>query len=165
MRRRRSLRAVRVDVGQPLAGDADAVAPLDAVTMRDGAAQALAPVGPGEACLAAAPDAAAGATLLQGGPALQRLQIECACRGGVTAVRVRTPRLRLVRAAGSGDAFIDAAFACVADAVGRWAASPYRSSRTASQARWPMRPSMRSWWWAAPAAAERRHRAYARLDR
>src|SRR5260370_2266137 len=38
-----------VDVGQPLPGDADAVAPIDGVVIRDGAAQALAPVGPGAA--------------------------------------------------------------------------------------------------------------------
>src|ERR1700737_1685670 len=33
--------AVRIDVGQPLPADADAVAPLDAVTGRNGQAQAL----------------------------------------------------------------------------------------------------------------------------
>lgn len=110
--------AVRVDVGQPLAGDADAVAPLDAVTVRDGVAQALAPVGPGDGVLAAGADAGRGATLLEAGRPLQRLQIEVLAAAGVTAVRVRTPRLRLVRARRSGDAFIDAAFACVADAIG-----------------------------------------------
>ena len=35
--------AARIDVGQPLAGDADAVTPLDALTVRNGMAQALAP--------------------------------------------------------------------------------------------------------------------------
>lgn len=109
--------AVRVDVGQPVAGDADAVAPLDAVTVRDGVAQALAPVGPGDGVLAAGGDAARGATLLEAGRPLQRLQIEVLAAAGITAVRVRTPRLRLVRAR-SGDAFIDAAIACVADAIG-----------------------------------------------
>jgi molybdopterin molybdotransferase len=110
--------AVRVDVGQPLAGDADAVAPLDAVTIRNGVAQALAPVGPGDGVLAAGADAARGATLLEAGRPLERLQIEVLAAAGVTAVRVRTPRLRLVRARRSGDAFIDAAFVCVADAIG-----------------------------------------------
>src|SRR5262249_44467787 len=43
--------AVWIDVGEPLPGDADAVAPLDGVAMRDAAAQALAPVGPGEGAL------------------------------------------------------------------------------------------------------------------
>src|SRR3954471_21569289 len=36
--------AVRIYVGQPLAGDADAVTPLDALTVRHGMAQTLAPV-------------------------------------------------------------------------------------------------------------------------
>src|SRR5712691_4542332 len=36
--------ATRIDVGQPLPPQTDAVAPLDAVTLRKGAAQALAPV-------------------------------------------------------------------------------------------------------------------------
>src|SRR5215471_19239670 len=43
--------AVRIDVGQPLPAGADAVAPLDAVTLRDGQAQALAQVGPGDGVL------------------------------------------------------------------------------------------------------------------
>src|SRR5258708_778874 len=59
--------AVRIDVGQPLPPDADAVAPLDAVTGRNGQAQALAPVGPGEGVLAAGADIAAGATLVAAG--------------------------------------------------------------------------------------------------
>ena len=59
-----------------------------------------------------------GTTLLEAGRRLARLQIEVLAAAGVTAVRVRTPRLRLVRAGRSGDAFIDAAFACVADAIG-----------------------------------------------
>jgi molybdopterin molybdotransferase len=109
--------AVRVDAGQPVAGDADAVAPLDAVTVRDGVAQALAPVGPSDGVLAAGGDAARGATLLEAGRPLQRLQIEVLVAAGITGVRVRTPRLRLVRAR-SGDAFIDAAIVCVADAIG-----------------------------------------------
>ena len=50
--------AVWVDVGEPLPGDADAVAPLDGVAMRDGAAQALAPVGPGEGVLPPGADVA-----------------------------------------------------------------------------------------------------------
>src|SRR5262245_21155668 len=56
--------AMRVDVGEPLPRDADAVAPLDAVAVRDGAAQALAPIGPGEGVLAAGVDGGRGATLL-----------------------------------------------------------------------------------------------------
>src|SRR5258708_3033465 len=62
--------AMRIDVGDPLPGEADAVAPLDVVVTRDGAAEALAPVGPGEGVLPVAAEAAAGATLLASGRAL-----------------------------------------------------------------------------------------------
>jgi molybdopterin molybdotransferase len=110
--------AVRIDVGQPLTGDADAVTPLDTVTMRNGVAQALAPVGPGDGVLSAGADVARGATLLEAGRRLARLQIEVLAAAGITSVRIRTPRLRLVRVGQRGDAFIDAAFACVADAIG-----------------------------------------------
>jgi molybdopterin biosynthesis enzyme len=110
--------AVRIDVGQSLPDDADAVTPLDAVTIGNGVAQALAPVGPGEGVLSPGADAARGATLLEAGRRLARRQIEVLAAAGVAAVRIRTPRLRLVRGGQGGDAFIDAAFACVADAIG-----------------------------------------------
>src|SRR5258708_36935212 len=45
--------AARIDVGQPLAGDADAVTPLDALTVRNGMAQPLVPGGPGDGVLSA----------------------------------------------------------------------------------------------------------------
>jgi len=109
--------AVWVDVGEPLPGDADAVAPLDAVAMRDGAAQALAPVGPGEGVLPPGADVARGATLLPAGRRLGGLEIALLAAAGVAEARVRAPRLRLVRAAPGSDAVIDAAIACIADAI------------------------------------------------
>jgi molybdopterin biosynthesis enzyme len=39
--------AIRIDMGEALPSNADAVAALDAVTMRNGEAQALSPVAPG----------------------------------------------------------------------------------------------------------------------
>jgi len=109
--------AVWVDVGEPLPGDADAVAPLDGVAMRDGAAQALAPVGPGEGVLPPGADVACGATLLPAGRRLGGLEIALLAAAGVAEARVRAPRLRLVRAAPGDDAVIDAAIACIADAI------------------------------------------------
>ena len=84
--------AVRVDVGEALPPADDAVAPLDAVTIRDGVPHALAPVGPGEGVLPAGADAAPGTTLLQAG---RRLDGERRAAEGVQAdvngadVRVR----------------------------------------------------------------------------
>src|SRR5215470_8346208 len=48
--------AARVDAGQPLPADTDAVASVDSVTIRNGRAEALAPVTSGEGVLAAGAD-------------------------------------------------------------------------------------------------------------
>jgi molybdopterin molybdotransferase len=109
--------AVRIDLGQPLPGDTDAVAPLDAVMFRDRQAQALAPVGPGEGVLAAGADIAGGAALLQAGRRLGRGQVALLAAARITTVQVRAPRLRLLRTRPGGDAFIDAAAECIADAI------------------------------------------------
>jgi molybdopterin molybdotransferase len=110
--------AVWVDVGEALPGDADAVAPLDVVAVRDGAAQALAPVGAGEGALPTGADVAPGTTLLRAGRRLGGIEIALLAAAGVAEVRVRAPRLRLVRAAPGSDAVMDAAIGCIADAVG-----------------------------------------------
>ena len=130
--------AVRVDVGQPLAGDADAVAPLDAVTVRNGAAQALAPVGPGDGVLAAGADAAPRDHAAASGPSLCSV-----CRSRCWPRRVSRPCAFARRdcawcAPGrSGDAFIDAAFACVADAIGSHGRRRrHRRAGRPRQARW-----------------------------
>jgi molybdopterin molybdotransferase len=108
--------AMRVDVGEPLPPGTDAVAPLDAVTVRGALAQALAPVGPGEGVLTAGADIARGTTLLTAGRRLDRLRVALLAAAGVRAVRIRAPRLRLVRAR-RDDAIIDTAVGCIADAI------------------------------------------------
>jgi molybdopterin molybdotransferase len=108
--------AMRVDAGEPLPPGTDAVAPLDAVTIRGGLAQALAPVGPGEGVLATGADIARGTTLLTAGRRLDRLRIALLATAGVGAVRIRAPRVRLVGARG-GDAVIDTAVGSIADAI------------------------------------------------
>jgi molybdopterin molybdotransferase len=110
--------AVRVDVGEPLPGDADAVAPLDAVAIRNGTPQALAPVGPGEGVLPAGADGMRGAILLPAGRRLGGVEVALLAVAGAAEVRVRAPRLRLARAGSGSDAVIDAAISCIADAVG-----------------------------------------------
>jgi molybdopterin molybdotransferase len=109
--------AVRIDVGQPLPSGADAVAPFDAVTGRNGQAQALAPIGPGEGVLATGADVASGATLLPAGRRLGRAQLALLGAAGVTTVRIRAPRVRLLCTRPGGDAIIDAAAQCIADAI------------------------------------------------
>src|SRR5262249_58402729 len=96
---------------------AAAVARPEAVGVREGAAQALGPVTPGEGVLPASADVAAGATLLAAGRSLGGVEIAILTAAGVTHVRVRAPRLRLVRAAPTGDAVIDAVIACIVNAI------------------------------------------------
>src|SRR5207248_2847851 len=109
--------ALRLDAGEALPDGADAVAPLDAVAIRDGAAHALAPVSPGEGVLPAAADGAPGATFLAAGRHLGGVEIALLTAIGVVAISVRVPRLRLVRAGPAGDPVIDAAVRYLADAV------------------------------------------------
>jgi molybdopterin molybdotransferase len=110
--------ARRVDVGEPLPAGTDAVAPLDAVTIRDGVAQALAPSGPGEGVLPAGADVGRGATFMQAGRRLDRLHVGLLAAAGVARVSIRAPRLRLVRSGRRDDVIIDTALACIADAIG-----------------------------------------------
>src|SRR5262245_41584058 len=110
--------AAWVDVGEALPGDADAVAPLDAVAIRDDAAQALVPVGPGEGAVPTGADVARGTTLLRAGRRCGGVEVVLLAAAGVAERRVRTPRLRLVRAAPGSDVVIDAAIGCIADAIG-----------------------------------------------
>jgi molybdopterin molybdotransferase len=109
--------ALRLDVGEPLPDGADAVAPLDAVAIRDGVAHALAPLSPGEGVLPAAADVAPGATFLPAGRRLGGVEIALLTAAGVAEVALRAPRLRLVRAGPAGDAVIEAAIGYLADAV------------------------------------------------
>jgi molybdopterin biosynthesis enzyme len=109
--------AVRIDVGQPLPDDSDAVAPFDAVEIRNGVAQALAPVGPGEGVLPASGDVVGGTTLLQAGAHLDRVQIALLGMAGIREVRIRQPRIRLLRARAERDAVIEAAADLIAGAI------------------------------------------------
>jgi molybdopterin molybdotransferase len=108
--------AMRVDVGEPLPARADAVALLDAVTVRGGSAQALAPVAPGEGVLAAGADIARGTTLLTAGRRLDGLRIALLAAADVRAVRIRAPRVHLVPTRGD-DVVIDAAIGLIADTI------------------------------------------------
>jgi molybdopterin molybdotransferase len=93
---------VRVDAGEAMPADADAVAMLDAVQMRGADASALAAVAPGEGVLAPNADASAGLQLRLAGARLRRIDVALLSTLGVERVLVRQPRVRVVRA-GAGD--------------------------------------------------------------
>src|SRR6267142_136346 len=64
-----------LDVGEALPDGADAVAPVDAVEFRGAAAQALAPVAPGEGVLPRGADAVSGEALRQAGEPIRRTDL------------------------------------------------------------------------------------------
>jgi molybdopterin molybdotransferase len=104
-----------VEVGAPLPPDADAVLPPDAVTMRDGVAEATATVVPGDGVLAAGADAAPGRPLCRAGARIRALDVAVLRAAGIPRVAVRTPRLRVVTA----NVFIDAVDDTVAPLIAR----------------------------------------------
>jgi molybdopterin molybdotransferase len=107
--------AVRVDVGEPLPAEADAVAEIDAVVVRDGAAQAIAAVTSGDGVLPAGADADGRTALVHAGRRLGA--VAAAALGGtqVSRIRIREPRLRVVRS--RAEPIIDTAAAMVARAI------------------------------------------------
>jgi molybdopterin biosynthesis enzyme len=106
----------RVDVGEPLPLDTDAVAPLEALLVRQRQAEALAPVGAGEGVLPPGADVSAGKVLRRAGERLQTIDIAVLIAAGIGPVSVREPWIKIVRA-GAADAVIDAAVGLVARAV------------------------------------------------
>jgi molybdopterin biosynthesis enzyme len=90
-----SLVALRVDAGDPMPSDCDAVLPLDAIEN----AQVLAPAVPGEGVLAAGADAAAAQPLRRNGQKLRTSDLAIFAALGIPGVRIREPRVWLVRAA------------------------------------------------------------------
>lgn len=87
---------IRVDTGEPLPEGADAVAPIDAVQIRGGSAEALSTVAPDDGVLQPDTDVATGLKLRLGGAALRRVDVALLAALGVERVLVRQPRVRVV---------------------------------------------------------------------
>jgi molybdopterin molybdotransferase len=107
--------APRIDVGERMPADTDAVAALDAVAMRGAQAEAHGVVAPGEGVLAPNTDAAAGLQLRLAGARLRRIDVALLTALGVERVLVRQPRVRMVRV-GPGK-IIEGAAALIAAAI------------------------------------------------
>jgi molybdopterin biosynthesis enzyme len=103
----------RVDAGQPLPPEADAVAALDMVFLRGAQAEALTPVAPGDGVLPAGADAEPGKPLRRAGERLRAIDRAVLSAAGVSRVTIREPRVRLVRARAS-DAVIAAGYGWLA---------------------------------------------------
>ena len=101
----------RVDVGDPLPADTDAVAMLDTVTAQG---EATAPVAPGEGVLPAGGDATPGVLRLAGAR-LRRIDVALMQAVGIERVLIRQPLLRVVPTGGSD--IIAAAAGLIANAI------------------------------------------------
>ncbi len=85
-----------VEAGDVLRNGADAVMPPDAVMIVAGAAQALAPVVPGEGVLPMGADAAPGEPLRRAGQTIRAVDLAVLGALGIADVMVRQPRVRLI---------------------------------------------------------------------
>ena len=92
----------RVEAGQAMPVGTDSVAPLDAVKIGGGRAEALATVNPGDGVLPAGGDSDPGIPLRYAGERLRATDIAAFAATGLARVMVREPRIRVVPLRGSG---------------------------------------------------------------
>ncbi|NWG25877.1 MAG: molybdopterin-binding protein [Pseudorhodoplanes sp.] len=88
----------RVDAGEALPADTDAVAPFDTVEIDGGRAQMTMTLSPGDGVLPAGADAETGRALCHAGDTLQATDIGVLIALGIAQVSVRAPRIRLTQA-------------------------------------------------------------------
>jgi molybdopterin molybdotransferase len=105
----------RIDVGERMPAEADAMAAFDAISTQGKTLQALATVAPGEGVLPAGADAAPGVVLKMTGARLRRIDVAALLALGIKHVPIREPRVRVVRA--GGGEIIGAAAALIASAI------------------------------------------------
>ncbi len=85
-----------IEVGEPLPIGADAVLPIDAVAVRGGRAEVVAPVAAGEGVLAAGGDVAAHKPLRRTGQRLRAVDSAAMQAAGFAEVTVRRPRITVM---------------------------------------------------------------------
>ncbi len=86
----------RIDLGQALPPDAASVAPLSAVRMMKGFAEAIAVIGPGDGVLAAGGDNDPDIPLRRAGERLRLTDLAAFAAVGLSRVLVREPRIRVL---------------------------------------------------------------------
>jgi molybdopterin biosynthesis enzyme len=106
-----------LEVGDPMPAGTDAVAPPDAIALREGSAHALAPLAAGDGVLPAGADMAPGDVLRLAGARLRASDIAACASLGQNRIDVREPRLRIVQARPGPDAVIAAIVSLLAHAV------------------------------------------------
>jgi molybdopterin molybdotransferase len=105
------------NAGEELPDGADAIAPLDAVLVRNGRAEVIAVVAPGEGVLPAGAEASAAQPLRRAGERLRAVDAAILAGLGITTVRIREPRIRVVRASRASPEMIGAAVALIVAAI------------------------------------------------
>jgi molybdopterin molybdotransferase len=108
--------AIRIDAGATLPSGSDAVAEIDVVLVRDGRAEAVAAVTTGEGVLPAGADVDGATALAREGWSLNAVTAGALAAAQVSRIRVREPRLRVVRVR-PGDPIIEAAAILLAHAI------------------------------------------------
>ena len=107
----------RVDAGEPLPAETDAVAPLDAIMVRGDRAEAIAAISPGEGVLPTGADAAPPTPLRRAGERLRALDIAVMAAAGIAEVTIRSPRLLIACGSTPRTPLIDAALVMLARLV------------------------------------------------
>jgi molybdopterin molybdotransferase len=107
----------RVEAGQPMPVGTDSVAPLDAMKVTAGRAEALVTVNPGDGVLPAGGDSDPGIPLRHAGDRLRITDLAALTCAGLARVTVREPCIRVVPLRGSG--IIGAAARLVASDIER----------------------------------------------
>jgi molybdopterin molybdotransferase len=108
-----------VEAGEPVGAPADAVLPPDAVTVRDGAAEALASATPGDGVLPARSDTMTGQTLRRAGERLRAVDVAALHAARVSHAQVRSPHVLVVSLNATIDAAGDTVGPLIARAVER----------------------------------------------
>ncbi len=91
----------RIEVGQPMPPGTDSVAPFDAVKLRNGHAEALVTINPGDGVLPAGGDCDPAIPLRRAGDRLSLTDIAVFASAGIARITVREPRVRVLPLRGS----------------------------------------------------------------
>ena len=113
------LAACRIDVGQPLPHDVDAVLPLDAIALRGDRADAVAAAAAGEGVLPAGGDATPRLPLRRTGERLRAVDIAAIRAAGIADVTIRAPRIAIVCGGPSASPMLDAALGWLTGAAAK----------------------------------------------
>ena len=93
---------LRIEAGQSLPAGTDCVAPLGAVKVIDGRAEALLAINPGDGVLAAGGDSNSAIPLRRAGERLRGTDLAALSATGIARIIVREPRIRVLPLRGSG---------------------------------------------------------------